>query len=376
MRLGPFVFAVVLVAACDGVGVPVVGERPLEPDPPMNACFAVRCDEVLEPRAPVWRPDGPIGAALASCAERTTIEAEAASFALDPDALGSLRCVDLHLVADAPFTIDLREVPIVGARIDVTSSAPGTLLLGGAVTTIDLAVHGPVEVRVLGGAVGASHVLLDGAAPDRLASLTTDAVLVTDLVVEAPYGLVRAHQSHLARVALEASEVELELSSVADGAIAAERISLLDAVLARVDLAADVIVGAAGDLSDVDVTRCGEMTLAVVDVIRTHVARCTEALVLDDVDLERSLVDADVLGSGRIRHSGLRGARVELESSRLTLTALCGVESLSVWTTSVECPSCEPAAPPEICGAPAMTQRYCPGYETAPCEGQPRPIGP
>jgi hypothetical protein len=118
------------------------------------------------------------------------------------------------------------------------------------------------------------------------------------------------------------------------------------------------------------------MTLAVVDVIRTHVARCTEALVLDDVDLERSLVDADVLGSGRIRHSGLRGARVELESSRLTLTALCGVESLSVWTTSVECPSCEPAAPPEICGAPAMTQRYCPGYETAPCEGQPRPIGP
>jgi len=286
------------LTACDGVGVAVVGERPLEPDPPMNACFAVRCDEVLEARTPVWRPDGPIGAALASCPERTTIEAEAASFALDPDALGSLRCVDLHLVADAPFTIDLREVPIAGARIDVTSSAPGTLLLGGAVTTIDLSVHGPVDVRVLGGAVGSSRVLLEGAAPDRLASLTTDAVLVTDLLVEAPYGLVRVHQSHLARVALEAAEVELELSSVADGSIAADRIALLDAVLAHVDLAADVIVGAAGDLSEVDVTRCGEITLAVVDVIDTHVARCTEALVLDDVDLERSLVDADVHFAG------------------------------------------------------------------------------
>jgi hypothetical protein len=364
-----------LLAACDGVGVAVVGDRPLEPDPPMNACFAVRCDEVLEARPAVWRPDGPIGAALASCPERTRLEAEVASFALDPDALGSLRCVDLRLVADAPFTIDLREVPIEGARIDVTSSAPGTLLLGGAVTTIDLAVHGPIDVRVLGGAVGESHVLLDGTAPDRLASLTTDAVLLTGVVVEAPYGLVRAHQSHLARVALVAHEVELELSSVADGSITADRVALLDAVLAQVDLAADVIVGAAGDLSDVDITRCGEVTLAVVDVIRTHVARCTEALVLDDADLERSLLDADVVGSGRIRHSGLRGARVELESSRITLTALCGVESLSVWTTSVECPSCEPEAPAEICGAPAMTQRYCPGYETAPCAGQPRPVG-
>lgn len=364
------------LAACEGVGVAVVGDRPLEPEPPENACFAVRCDEILEARAPVWRADGPLGAALASCPERTTIEAEAASFALDPDALGSLRCVDLHLVADAPFTIDLREVPIAGARIDVTSSAPGTLLLGGAVTTIDLAVHGPVDVRVLGGAVGASRVLLEGAAPDRLASLTTDAVLVTDVVVEAPYGRVRAHQSHLARVAIEAAEVELELSSVADASVVADRIALLDAVLAQVDLAADVIVGAAGDLSDVDIARCGEITLAVVDVIRTHVARCSEALVLDDVDVERSLIEADVIGSGRIRHSGLRGARVELESSRLTLSSLCGVESLSVWTTSVECPSCEPTAPPEICGAPAMTQRYCPGYETSPCEGQPRPIGP
>jgi hypothetical protein len=223
--------------------------------------------------------------------------------------------------------------------------------------------------------VGASHLLLDGAAPDRFASLTVDAVLVTNVVVEAPYGRVLAHQSHLARVALEASELELELSSVSDASLAAERIALLDATLAHVDVAADRIVGAAGDLSEVDVTRCGEITLAVVDVIRSHVARCTEALVLDDADIERSLVDADVIGSGRIRHSGLRGARVELEGSRLTLTALCGVESLSVWTTSVECPSCEPSAPPEICGAPAMTQPYCPGYETAPCEGQPRPIG-
>lgn len=362
-------------AGCEGVGAPVVGDRPMEPELPMNACFAVRCDEVLPPRPAVWRPDGPIGAALADCPERTSIEVDAATFALDPDAVGSLRCVELRLFADAPFALDLREVPIEGARIEVTSSAPGTLLLGGAVTTIDLAVHGPVEVRMLGGAIGASHVLLDGEAPDRLATLNTDAVLVTDLVVEAPYGLVRAHETHLARVSLEAREVELELSSVVDGSIRGERVSLLDAVLTQVDLAADTIVGAAGDLSDVDVTRCGELTLAVVGMIRTHVARCTEALVLDDVDVERSLIDADILGSGRIRHSGLRGSRIELESSRLTLSALCGVESLAVWTTSVECPSCEPAAPPEICGAPAMTQPFCPGYETAPCAEQPRPVG-
>lgn len=362
--------ALAVLAACDGIGKPVVGEIPRDPQRRTGSCFETRCDDVLAPREPVWEPNEALGVQAASCTGRSEVRLDAPDFAVAADRYPTLNCVDLFLEADEPFAIDLREVPVVGARIDVRASAPGTLWLGGAVSALELSVHGPVDVHVAGGALGASRIVLDGSSPDRLATLSTDRVLVTDVAVEAPYGLVRAEHTQLARFALSALEVELSFASASNGSIEASRVTLLDASLARVDLGAETLLAAAGELRDIDVFRCGAVDLSVSHVSRTRIARCAEAVMLRDVDLERSLVDADVVGSARVRQSGLRGERIELERSRVTLTAFCGVESLRVWETSIECPSCQPAPPVEVCGGPRLVQPYCPGFETAPCDGE------
>lgn len=367
-----FLVALVLATLGCEVGLPVVGDRPLTPPPASDVCFAVRCDEVLEPLAPRWEP-GLVGADAAACAAIRPVAVSLDDPLAASRALSDMRCAEVSLEATAPFTLDLRNLPLAGARIALSSHAAGTVLLGGDVSRVDLSIDGPVEVRMEGGALGTSHVVLTGRSPARLASLTLVDVIVTDVVVDAPYGVIRARQSVLTRARLEPVEAALELSSLTNATLRASRVTLVDAPLRDVDLEVGSLVAAGAELDGVDVVSCDELALAVLRVRDSHVARCTHPLVLDDVDVDASLIEADLLGSARVRRSGLAGRVVSLDESRLTLVALCGVESLSVFTTSVECPSCEPAAPPEICGAPTTVQPYCPGFERSPCDGAPRP---
>ncbi len=363
----------VCLTACDGIGLAVVGERPMTPPMPSNECWEVRCDEILDPPTPRWEAPADLGATRAACLERTSRSFAVEDMPLDPDASFDLRCADVRFDADAPFDLDLRNVPLTGARISIASQFAGHVTLGGNLSQLDLEITGPIDVDIVGGALSESVVSLGGELPDRLATLTTDWVVVTDVVVAAPYGLVRAHESALARVDVRAVELSLEVSSMNDGRLEADHVSLLDATVSRTDLAVGRLVAAAGELDAIDVVRCDEITLAAIDLSSSHVARCTGALFLDDADVDGSWIEADVLGSVRMRRTGLAGARVQVESSRLTLVALCGVESLDVSATSIECPSCQPAAPAEICGAPANVEPFCPGFESSPCDGMPRP---
>jgi hypothetical protein len=357
------------LVGCEGIGLPVVGERPLGPSMPDDACFAVSCEGALAPHAPRWMPTAELGVASSPCPARRS---ETLSLHARPETL-DLRCTDATLHVEQPFTLDLRGVRLTGARLDVSSTVPGTVLLAGEIDAAELHVHGPIEVRMEGGAIGASRLVLDVDDGGRPPRLELDAVVVTDSVLAAAEASFLAHGSVLSRAHVSAEELTLEVSSCTDGTLRADRLSLLDATVMHSDLDVEVLVAAAGELDGVDVTRCTSVTLAVLDVLHTRIAGCLEPLELVDVDVDGCRLEGDVRGRARIRRSALEGERVVLEDSRLTLTALCGVASLDVSTTSVECPSCEPTAPAEICGASARVEPYCPGYESAPCQGQPRP---
>lgn len=361
-----------LLTGCE-VGLPVVGMRPEGPPPAEDQCFETRCAEVWAGPVARWEADESTGIASERCLSRRTVELSLAGEVLVE--ARDLRCTDLELVGLSPFTLDLRNVPLAGARVRVTSDDAGTITLPSDVRAIELSVSGPVDVVMAQGALGSSRIELTGSAPDRLASLSLDRVLVTEVVIDAPHGALRANRSVLTRVVLDAVEASLELSGSWQSSLRVERLSLLDAELRETDVESEDLVAAAGRLEEVDVRRCGAVTLASADVLRSRIARCTRGVVLHDADVERTLVEADLTGEGQIRQCGLAGSRVALENSRVVLTSLCGVQSFTLEGGALECPSCEPV-PAEICGVAPTVEPHCPGFEAAPCEGRPRPPGP
>lgn len=364
----------VWLGACDGIGRPVVGDRPFVPGMNMNACFAVPCDSILEALPPRWRATADLGVAGAGCAERSERTLTLADMPTEPGTPIDLRCTDATVRADAPFAIDLRNAALGGARLTLLSEHAGSLALAGTVANLELTVVGPIDVEMSDGALSTSVFVLEGSAPDRLATLTTRRVVVSEVAVRAPHGHVRTYESTLARVEIDAVEVTLEVSAASDGRIEADRMAFLDSRALSLEVGVDRFIVAAGELDRMHIHRCGEVTFAAVDVSHTRIERCASPLLLNEVDLDGSVVHADVRGlAAQIRRTAFHGERVVLVDSRMSVDALCGVEVLDVTSTAVECPTCEPAAPPEICGAPAIVQPYCPGFELSPCEGQPRP---
>jgi len=371
IRRIPPALGLLALAGCE-VGLPVVGMRSDMPAVPENQCFETRCSEVWSGPVPRWEPGEDVGVASAGCLSRRTLELSLAGDVVIT--AQDLRCTDIELVGEATFTLDLRDVPLTGARLHVTSDGPGRILLGGDVSAIELAVVGPVDVEMSQGALGASRIELSGSAPDRLATLSLDRVLATEVVLAAPHGALRAFRSALSQVRIDVIEATLELTSTWQSTLASERVSLLDSELRDTDVEGERVVAAAGRFDGVDVRRCGEVILASADVIRSRIARCAGAVRLQDADVERTLIEADVEGTGQIRQCGLAGSRVELELSRVVLTALCGVESFTLEGGALECPSCEPV-PLEICGVAPTVEPYCAGFEVAPCQGRMRPAG-
>lgn len=364
--------ALLLLTGCE-VGLPVVGMRVEAPPAPEDQCFETRCSDVWAGPMPRWEPDETTGVGAERCLSR-----RAFALSLGGDVVveaRDLRCTDLELVGEAAFVLDLRNVPLAGARVRVTSEVPGRIVLPRDLSALELSVDGPVDLEMHEGALGSSRIELGGSAPDRLATLSIDRVLVTEVVIDAPYGALRAYRSVLSHVRVDAAEATLELGGTWQSTLSADRVALLDAELRETDVEGERVVAAAGRFDAVDLRRCGEVTLASTDVIRSRIARCSRGVLLEDADVERTLIEADVAGTGQLRQCGLAGARVALESSRVALTALCGVESFTLEGGALECPTCEPV-PEEICGVARTIEPFCPGFEAAPCEGRPRPAAP
>ncbi|MBN8609009.1 MAG: hypothetical protein J0L92_00355 [Deltaproteobacteria bacterium] len=363
--------AAIALGGCEGIGRPLVGDRPLEERMPDDQCFAVDCDTILDPIAPPFEAPTVLGAELEGCQTRGDVTLLVGDEGrID---VPEIACADVLLETDRAFFLDLRARDLVGTRLTVRATELGQIALSGDVHHLSLDVDGPVEVVMDGGALSRSSLALTAAPAQRAGQLHLEDVIATELRLVASIGTVRAHHASLSRVQIVAREAALEISSVTFGSIVAERMSFLDAELLSVHLEVDTLVSAAGHLDRVDISRCGQVSLALTEVRRSFIAACDEPIYLEDVDMEASLVSADVQGSGRFRRTGFAGASVVLESSRLTLAALCGVVRLDVSTTSVECPSCEPTAPAEICGAPTVEQPFCPGYDVSPCSEGPRP---
>lgn len=365
------VVTVALGLGCEGIGRAVVGTRPLPERMAADQCFAVDCDAILEPRGEPFEAPEELGAELARCPVRRDV-------VLAPDETGAivvpeLGCAHVLLEAETAFTLDLRARDLVGTQLTLRSIEPARVFLAGDLHHVSILVEGPIDVTMDAGALGLAAIELRSGPAQRPPSLTLDRVIATNLHVLAPSGIVRAHRSMLSRAEIVAEDLTLELSSITFASATADRATLLDAELLSVRLDVEVLVAAAGHMDQVDVARCGQVSLAVADVVRSSFAACTDPIFLDDVDVEASFLSGEVQGRGRFRRTGFSGASVSLEDSRLTLPALCGLARLDVASTAVECPTCAPVAPAEICGAPTVPQRFCPGYEVSPCPDGPRP---
>lgn len=361
-------FALLTAAGCEGIGLPVVGDRPGGPPVPTDTCTSLPCDAELVTFRSRWQREQ-LGAELANCPDRHSIVLEPGT----PVDAADLRCGDVFFTSEEPFELDLREAQLSGARIHVSSSALGVVWLPAATDSIDLRVEGPVEVHMRSGALGSARIALEGREPERLPTLWLDRVLVTDVALEAPRGSLRAHASQLAHTHLVLDSLVLELSSLSDATVVAQDVSLLDVHVVGVDFDATRFVHAAGRIEESQVVRCERLAISSSTVSESRIAACIEGIALYDVDSDTSIYEGDLRGSANIRRGRFLGRRIELTDSRLTVPSFCGVEVLDVAFTSIECPTCEPAAPAEICGVEPRPEPYCPGYASSPCQGQPRP---
>lgn len=365
-------FALALLVGCDGFARPVVGARPVEPPLPESQCGLVTCEALRPAELAAWSPPAYVGVAGAACEARRPLAMELHGQVSLRGA--ELRCVDLDLVAEPGFELDLRDARLAGAHVRIEARGRGAVHLGGApIEHLALDVEGPVELDVAPGVLRASTFFLDGATSERLAALVLDEVDASELRIDAPHGSLRQHGGSLGRAHVRAVEVALEVSSAHYLSLEAAEVALFDASLRFVALDVDRLIAAAGRLEDVALERCGEVTLAVVDVVRTRVARCEQPILLDGVDAERSYFEADLSGQASIRNSALAGARVELARSRVETVVGCGLEALSMDGGSLECLSCEGGPPRDVCGLPAVEHTFCPGFAAAPCSGEPRP---
>jgi hypothetical protein len=360
------------VAGCDGFARPVVGVRPEEPPPAESQCGPTSCEALLPAPLPRWEPPDHVGAVGAACASRRSLGMTLRGQVSLRGA--ELRCVDLELAGEPGFELDLRDARLSGARVALDARGEGAVHLGGAALEhLDVEVRGPVELDVSGGVLRASTLRLAGEAPERLATLILDDVTASELVIDAPHGAVRQHGGTLGQARVRAVDVALEVSSAYRLTLEASELALFDADLRFVTLEVDRLIAAAGRLEDVELARCGDVTLAVVDVVRTHVARCAQPVLLDGVDAERSYFEADLVGQASLRHSALAGERVELARSRLANVVACTLAALAMDGGSLECLTCEGGPPLEVCGLPAVEHDFCPGFAASPCDAAPRP---
>ena len=269
---------------CDGVGRALVASNPEGGDDQLS-CEPVECTEVLMPEVravppsftdpelskckpsdpqlcePAPEPSPNLGDDDASACRRT--------ISLDDDfdeqALLGLDCGKLKLVRKqaGAGVVRLSNVRWTHVALDIETSDPLRLELATArLTQVSLRLHGPVELRMLENS-SAERVGVTG--EDGASTFDLDGSQALYLRVgdeEHEYsGQLTLVRSSVKSAHLRARSMDFETVSLSDTTLEARHTYWFDVTARRVRMAVDDAAISASRLDQVDVTRCGQLSM-------------------------------------------------------------------------------------------------------------------
>lgn len=232
-------------------------------------------------------------------------------------------------------------------------------------TTIE--IEGAVRARLTGGRLGETALRLRVRQPIAAPEVLLDRVNATDLRVDAAGAAVRLRDVAVRRLLVDARWLSIERGSLRAAILEGDHVELLDVVAASVRIEASRFITAGGEMSECFVARCDSATLALTHVTGSRFAACAEPLDLETAGLADVVIEGDVAGHGTLIHGAvLGGTSVLLEQGTLQHAALCGVGRLSA--DELDCFSCEPSAPSEVCAGTITSIVACPSLCASYCE--------
>ena len=339
MSAGARYVLLLLLAACDAVGDPLVGER----EPP-GAGLAIRCP-TPPPCHPEWdvieevtaRPWSAVD--LAGCRERqrhACVEVDdAVEVAVDegpdggvePGEAPSGRVVGCRLVPDQPDgglapdevpcgpepTLECERLEInaaadgsrvrhleepvwLGAQVRITTERAFTVELRGAwLFDVAITLQGPVTLRIVDARYARDVRIRRAAGATDGPRLELEAVVGARLRLGEPDGAL-AHvgmiRTQLTDVQLIASDLRLESTTLLGGLVQADVLLGLDADLADLDLRTQSSLLSAFKLKRSQLQDCQKLTLIGGEVIDTRIEACAQEPVrVYSTDLLRGAFD-------------------------------------------------------------------------------------
>ena len=390
LRVATALAAVALLAACEGLGLPVVGPLP-EPigNPGEMTCSEISaCDRYLPEEPELWSPPSdPLAAAGCPELVRYALRGDAA---LDPNAILEallvpprsgegpleLRCVELSIeVPDTArsFEFDLRSVTLEGVHVEIVSEARGRVLLGteGTISQADFSIHGPIEMIAERAVLWGARVSLEPGRHTPAGSLLANETQFVRLNMGGE-GTFAMRRSALRGAQVRASVFRSELSSWANVFVSAATVEVFEADVFQAHVESGHFIAAAGAIRYSEFFECGEIILAAVNVSQTRIADTEVPVLLSASMILNSYVQADLRGSARIVQCALLSDSIDLEGGTVANSALCGVDELAIAAGDAVCVRCDAGAPADLCVS-VHREALCPGFESATCSRGPRP---
>ncbi len=369
--------ALVLLAGCD-VLAPVIVEQRNPPGRGGTPCeLAETCAQLGDP-APTTVTEAEVQAPSPICsgplAARTLVlDGERTVMA------SSLECTQTTVVVvlapgEHPPTPTLHVTggPMRDAVLAISSDDAITELVldAPAIDRATLELEGAIRARIVGARIAETAVHLRTHFPIAPPELLLDGVSAADLRVDASGAIVRARDATLRQAVLDARTVAVERGSLRAVLLRGEHVELLDVVAASVRIDASRFIAAGGTLTASFLSRCDVATLALTHVASSRFAACAEPIDLEAASMADVVLEGDVTGRGTLIHGGvLGGASVTLEEGTLQHVALCDVSALE--TAALECFSCAPDAPGEVCAGMIGNAVRCPGLCQSQCDHGP-----
>ncbi|MFO0680674.1 MAG: hypothetical protein U0234_01425 [Sandaracinus sp.] len=243
-------------------------------------------------------------------------------------------------------------------------------LSGTAIDRATIELEGAVRARLTGGRIAETALRLRVRQPIAAPEVLLDRVNATDLRIDAAGASVRLRDAVAGRILVSARWLSIERGSLRAAILAADHVELLDVVAASTRIDASRFIAAGGTMSECFVARCDAVTLALTHVTGTRFAACTSPLELETASLADVVIEGDVSGHGSLIHgAALGGSSVVLEQGTLQHAALCGALTLSA--DELDCFSCEPTAPAELCAGTIGSVVRCPGLCASHCSVAP-----
>lgn len=189
-------------------------------------------------------------------------------------------------------------------------------------------------------------------------------------------GRVIARTSELLAAQLLADEVVLESSRLEDGLLHTHLLTGADAVLTALGIELDRALLSTSHVRKSQVTRCGDVTLASVNVTETLISACETPLRMIDSRMVVGALDGAIEADGSRFETVLFGTRGPTElvfwSTGVQASGLCGgVQSLAIAEiSSIQCSLCESDTfvPDATCELPksdlSFKNNLCPGLTT------------